>query len=132
MTRNPIRDLCVLALAFSAAFSIGCGQPFTDIVANDSWQVGAWAIENRQVDGRRLTADVCMERPDSADEIRDRALFQLRNLGYDQIELTMYARDDDQVQKRQVTWSTKGGTQTQEATQSSDDPCPAPPYEEER
>jgi hypothetical protein len=125
MRRNPIRDLCAIALAFSAAFTLGCGQPFTDIVANDTSQVGAWDIENAHVDGRQLTADVCMAHPDSAEAVSDRALFQLRNKGYDHIQLTMYAPADGQVQKRQVTWSANGGKQMQEGSQSSEDPCAA-------
>lgn len=125
MTRNPIRDLCFLAIALSIAFSVGCSQPFTDIVATNSEDVGAWDVANAQVNGTQLSADVCMQQMDEAEAVSDRLLLQLRNKGYDRIQLAMYAPDDGQVQRQQVTWSTTGGKQMQGASQSGENPCAA-------
>jgi hypothetical protein len=127
MTRNPIRDLCFLAIAFSIAFSVGCGQPFTDIVATNSADVGAWDVSNAQVNGTQLSADVCLQQMDKAEAVSDRLLFQLRNKGYDRIQLAMYAPHDGQMQRQQVTWSATGGKQMQGASQSADNPCAAQP-----
>lgn len=121
--RNPIRDLCFLTLAAATAFTLGCSQPFTDIVATNSADVGAWDVSNAQVHDRQLTADVCMQKIDSADEVSDRVLFQLRNKGYDQIQLAMYAPVGDRVERQQVTWSTQNGKQMQGASPAGENPC---------
>jgi hypothetical protein len=126
MKRNPLRDLCFFALAVAAAFSLGCSQPFTDIVATNTEAVGAWDVANAQANGTQLTADVCMQQMDAADEVSDRLLLQLRNKGYDRIQLAMYAPDGEQSQKQQVTWSTRNGKQMQGASQASDNPCANP------
>lgn len=127
--RNPIRDLCFFAIAFTAAFSLGCSQPFTDIVATNSSDVGAWDVSNAQVNGTQLTADVCMDRIDEADAISERLLFQLRNKGYDRIQLALYAPDGAQTRTRQVTWSTSTGRQMQGVSDAGENPCAARPQD---
>jgi hypothetical protein len=64
-----------------------------------------------------------MDRASAADEVSDRLLFQLRNKGYQKIELTMFGKDGGSVQQRQVTWSPDAGKQMQQPSQTSDSRC---------
>jgi hypothetical protein len=123
MRRNPIRDLCFLAIVFALAFSLGCSRPFTDIVATNSEDVGPWDVSNAHANGRQLTADVCLHEIDSAAAVSDRLLFQLQNKGYDRIQLAMYATSGGQTERDQVSWSAETGKQMQGAAATSENPC---------
>jgi hypothetical protein len=123
MRRHPLRDFWFLLLAFGTAFTLGCSRPLTDIVANSSEDVGAWDIANAHVNGRTLAADVCLQKMDESDKVSERLLLQLRNKGYDRIELAMYSAGDGQTQRRPVTWTSSSGTEMQQPSQSSQNPC---------
>ena len=107
---------CTIAMA-------ACSPPLTDITSTASGDVGAWDVTGAKVNGDVLTANVCMERSGSAEAISDRLLLQLRNKGYQRIELVMYAPGDDGVEQRQVSWSTREGKQMQAVTRAGQNPC---------
>jgi hypothetical protein len=126
MRQRPNGQLCaflLLGCAFAAAS--GCSTPLTDITATASEDVGAWNVTNAKANGDVLTANVCMEDPDSADAVSDRLLLQLRNKGYQRIELSMYAPGGEGARQQQVTWSTREGKQLLAATQAGQNPCDA-------
>jgi hypothetical protein len=117
------RTVQVVIGAALLAVTAGCSRPRTDIVATVSEDVGHWDMVNAQEQGQRLTADVCMERAGSAAEVSERLLMQLRKKSYDQVELTMYGRDGQDVQVQKVSWTAASGKQMQQGGAASQNPC---------
>ena len=105
------------------AGTVACSRPNTDIVATVSEDVGAWDVLNAQAQGPTLTADVCMERAGSADDVSERLLMQLRAKGFQQIDLTMYGRDGKETQVRKVRWTPTSGKQMQQGAAAGQSPC---------
>jgi hypothetical protein len=124
MTTSINRALGALLLCAACGLA-GCSQPFTDIVAINTEATGPWDVSDAKVSGNALTANVCMEHSGEADEISHRLLFQLRNKGYQKIDLTMYAPagNGSAAQQQQVTWTPDQGKQLQPASQASQNPC---------
>ncbi|MBS1818260.1 MAG: hypothetical protein JSU08_10045 [Acidobacteria bacterium] len=127
--RAKRRALRTLAITIGASLTLGaaaCSPPETDIVAANTEGTGAWDVANAQANGTSLTADVCMSRGSSADVVSDRLLLQLRNKGYEQIDLTMVAGENGKTEVRKVSWSPQQGKQMQDASEGGgQNPCAA-------
>jgi hypothetical protein len=133
MTTMKSRLLRCALIAACVVSIDACSRPLTDIVATTSEDVGPWDVANAQARDRTLTANVCMHRPGSADDISDRLLLQLINKGYDRIELAMYApASEGGAVRQQVSWTAQGGKQLQPESQVSDNPCATSPHGSEQ
>jgi hypothetical protein len=123
---NMPRTVQFLCGSTLLAVTVACSPPTTDILATVSEDVGAWDVLNAQAQGPTLTADVCMDRAGSADDVSERLLMQLRAKGFQQIDLTMYGRDGKETQVRKVRWTPTSGKQMQQGSATGDSPCAAP------
>ena len=104
----------------------GCGgtSHMTDLRATDSQDVGAFDIANARANGDRLTAQVCVARPGSAEDVSDRVLHELMNKGYNRIDLDLISSDPKGgAERRQVTWTPDQGKQMQGPSKTGDNPC---------
>jgi len=70
-----------------------------------------------------------MSRGGSAEEVSNRLLMQLRNKGYQRIELATFTEDGGHVRRQQVSWTPHGGKHVQTEGQSSGNPRAPPPGE---
>jgi hypothetical protein len=120
---TTFKSSLLAAVVLSCAAGAACSQQLTDIVADVSEDTGPWDVTNAQVNGDQLRADVCMAQPDAADTVSDRLLLQLRNKGYQRIDLNMIAVKDGKATAQQVSWSTKQGKQMQAQSPASQNPC---------
>ncbi len=133
MTTMKSRSLSCALIAACVVSIDACSRPLTDIVATTSEDVGPWDVANAQARDRTLTANVCMHRSGSADEISNRLLLQLINKGYDRIELAMFApASEGGAVRQQVSWTAQGGKQLQPESQASDNPCATVPHGSEQ
>lgn len=122
--RIPRREQLVLPLlAFCLAGTLACGdRPLTDIVATASDDVGPFDIANAQTTDATLKANLCIERAAEADTIIDRVLFQLRNKGYQRIELDVVPAGGEG--RRTAVWTPREGTQVSGAAAAGgENPC---------
>ena len=97
----------------------GCSPPQTDIVATVSEDVGPFDIADARAEGDQLSARVCVANADAAEKVVDRVLLQLRNKGYQRIELDVIAEGGE---RQLVVW-TPAGRQAQPSTAGGDNPC---------
>lgn len=113
-----------LLIAWVAGISTACSAPDTDILAVSSEGVGAWDVAQAQVDGTTLTADVCISDLDVADAVSHRLLMQLKNKGYERIDLAMYATaEGGGARVEKVAWTPDQGKQMQQGRQAAQNPC---------
>jgi hypothetical protein len=124
MTRRlPRREKLVLPLlAFCLAGTLACDRPITDIVATASDDVGPFEIANEHTTDATLTANLCIEQASEADTIIERVLFQLRNKGYQRIELDVVPTGGEG--RRLAVWTPREGTQVNGvAAAGGENPC---------
>ena len=123
-SRLPRREELVLPLlAFCLAGTLACGdRPITDIVATASDDVGPFEIANAHTTDATLTANLCIEQASEADTIIERVLFQLRNKGYQRIELDVVPASGEG--RRMAVWTPREGTQVSGAAAAGgENPC---------
>jgi hypothetical protein len=120
------RNLSIATCIWLLLLSVGCkgSSQVTDLESSNTQDVGAFEIANAHANGDRLTAQVCVSRAGSADDISDRVLHELMNKGYSRIDLEMFSNTGKgTTERRQVSWTPAQGKQIQAAASTGENPC---------
>lgn len=86
----------------SAAATLSCSWPDTDIVSTSTEGVGGYDVTATR-EANTLRASVCLSDPAHAGAVADRVLAQLMSRGYQSITVDMYAAPQTPVQR--VVWT---------------------------
>ncbi len=121
-TITPLRRLFPAA-AFASLTTVAgaCSPPVTDIVATVSEDVGAFDLAGATREGDTFRAFLCVEHGSESDTIANRVLLQLRNKGYQRIELAVTPTDGSDASR--AVWTPSGGVQMDAGRAAGENPC---------